>query len=85
MDMPADPADTILNLANEYNTGRMIVRNISDGRMVILSADPRVTVERYNGKIYGYYKKAEWKNYSRDSKEIYGAFKHDWVVDWFAN
>lgn len=82
VDVPESPAASIIELAKDYNAGVMIVQNVRTGYRFKITSYVDEMIVKYS-RIYGYYWNARYNCWSKQSSEIYGPWKPEWVVIWF--
>lgn len=82
VDVPESPATSIIELSRLYDAGVMCVRNIKTGYQFKITKDIDEMLEKY-GRVYGYYWNEKYGSYSKQSNEIYGPWRPEWVVTWF--
>ncbi|MBQ3001763.1 MAG: hypothetical protein IJD76_04755 [Bacilli bacterium] len=58
-----------------------VFKNIRNGYYVKISKNPREQQLKYR-KVYGWFSKDKY-SFSKESRELYGVEKQEWVVDWF--
>lgn len=81
-DVPVSPANTLLDLSEEYDAGILIVRNIRKGNKYKITKPVAEYLNKYH-KVYGYYWNEKYASWSKNSTEIFYALKPEWIVEWF--
>lgn len=82
VDRPDSPASSIIELARDYNADVMTVQNVCTNHRFMIIKDVEAMVVKYS-RIYGYYWNARYNSWSKQSIEIYGPWKSEWIVVWF--
>ena len=82
VELPDSPAASIVELAREYNTGIMIVKNIRTGHRFKINKNVDDMIVNYS-RVFGYLWNARCNCWYKQSKEIYYAWNPEWIVLWF--